>query len=325
MLKITADMFVSSLQSKKNVIPLREARAKDRDRIENLGQRNRESTLTAEMSDLLQACRTAYEAYPIIARYVRQLIPDLSGALYLLSNKEDPAGKVASWGKNALTILDDEITVKDCWALHRGRLHLVTDPAVGPLYTHLTEPMPDNYLCVPLIAQGEAVGLLHLRSNPGTTLTEEQIEVNQHLTLAIAEDIALALSNLSLRDELLSQAIRDPLTNLFNRRYMEETLRRELRRGTRPGTPVGFLMFDVDKLKPIKDTLGHDAGDLLLKTIGSLLLKLFLGEDVACCYGGDEFTVILRGPPWRMSGAGQKNCVKKLKNSTSNMMVNHYV
>jgi diguanylate cyclase (GGDEF)-like protein/PAS domain S-box-containing protein len=293
LLKRTADLLIRSIRLKKASLAIEKDRAEDHAKLVVLEQRNRESTLITEMADLLQACRTADEAYPIIARYTRQLIPDLSGALYMLRTKEDPAEKAVAWGEDRFDIREDELMVNDCWALRRGRLHLVTDPAIGPLCKHLIEPIPNAYLCIPLIAQGETVGLLHLRSEPHQALSNEKMAGHQRIAVMMAEHIALALSNLSLRDELRSQAIRDPLTNLFNRRYMEETLVRELRRGSRHGTPVGFIMFDIDQMKPVNDNLGHDAGDLLLKSIGSLLLKMFRGEDVACRYGGDEFTVIL--------------------------------
>ncbi len=109
----------------------------------------------------------------------------------------------------------------------------------------------------------------------------------------IAEHIALALSNLSLRDKLRSQAIRDPLTGLFNRRYMEETLDREIRRAVRHTIPVSVILFDIDHLKRVNDSYGHDAGDAALEALGNLMMKTFRGEDVPCRFGGDEFTIIL--------------------------------
>jgi diguanylate cyclase (GGDEF)-like protein len=74
---------------------------------------------------------------------------------------------------------------------------------------------------------------------------------------------------------------------------MEETLDRELRRASRYGNTVGVLMIGLDSFKQINDQFGHDVGDILLKALGDLMLKCFRGEDVACRYGGDEFTVIL--------------------------------
>jgi diguanylate cyclase (GGDEF)-like protein len=143
---------------------------------------------------------------------------------------------------------------------------------------------------VPLIAQGVAVGVLHLR----TSGDEPPFDPNQQrLASRIAEYTALALTNLNLRDKLRSQAIRDPLTGLFNRRYMEETLEREIRRANRHNTSVGVILFDIDRMKPINDGFGHDAGDVLLRALGELMLRTFRGEDVACRYGGDEFTIVL--------------------------------
>ncbi len=100
---------------------------------------------------------------------------------------------------------------------------------------------------------------------------------------------ALIESESSLRE----QSVRDHLTGLFNRRYMEETLNRELLRATRKRLSLGVIMLDLDDLKQYNDTRGHAAGDLILRELGNLLLGHFRGEDVACRYGGDEFIIIL--------------------------------
>jgi diguanylate cyclase (GGDEF)-like protein len=246
-----------------------------------------------EMADLLQACRTADEAYPIIIRYIQRLIPLGSGALYIIHDAKDPAEQTAAWGSDQPGPAEHELVLNECWALRRGRIYVVEDPASEPVCSHIKEPIQTGYMCVPLLAQGIAVGDLHLRlpvNNPENLKFTE----NQHrLASKISETIAVPLTNLKLRDELRSQAICDPLTKLYNRRYMEETLEREIRRATRHSTSVGIIMFDIDKLKPINDGYGHDAGDLLLKTLGREMLSLFRGEDVACRYGGDEFTIVL--------------------------------
>jgi diguanylate cyclase (GGDEF)-like protein len=137
------------------------------------------------------------------------------------------------------------------------------------------------------------LGLLHLRSEPIGIGPQSIPESVQKLAEKVTEHIGLALSNLDLKNTLLIQAIRDPLTGLFNRRYMEETLERELHRSSRYGTPLGIVLIDLDEFKNINDTMGHDTGDAVLKAMGDLLLQFFRGEDVACRYGGDEFTIIL--------------------------------
>jgi diguanylate cyclase (GGDEF)-like protein len=83
------------------------------------------------------------------------------------------------------------------------------------------------------------------------------------------------------------------LTGLFNRRYMEESVDRELRRAQRRGMPLGVIMIDIDHFKRFNDTFGHAAGDTLLREMGGLLQQHTRGEDIACRYGGEEFTLVL--------------------------------
>jgi diguanylate cyclase (GGDEF)-like protein/PAS domain S-box-containing protein len=92
---------------------------------------------------------------------------------------------------------------------------------------------------------------------------------------------------------LREQSVRDHLTGLFNRRYLEETLERELLRASRKHLSLSIIMLDVDNFKQFNDTWGHAAGDVILRELGSLLINHVRGEDVACRYGGDEFMIIL--------------------------------
>jgi diguanylate cyclase (GGDEF)-like protein len=112
---------------------------------------------------------------------------------------------------------------------------------------------------------------------------------------AVGERISLALANLRLREVLRSQSIRDPLTGLFNRRYMEESLEREVRRAARNNESVTLIMLDIDHFKQFNDTFGHQAGDTLLRGLGDFLSQRTRGQDVACRYGGEEFVLILAG------------------------------
>lgn len=292
-LKLAAEMFVNVLDRKWAAKSVHDAQHNTFQRIQRLEQKNSENEIITEMGDLLQACRTSDEAYPIITRYIQRLIPLWAGSLYMIHDPKDPAERVAAWGEKVANPAENELVINECWSIRRGKFYVVHDPSAEPICGHIKGPIKNGYICVPLIAQGSAVGVLHLHMPENLASGQRLPEEIQHLATKIAEYIAMPLTNLKLRDNLRSQAIRDPLTGLFNRRYMEETLDREIRRAIRHKTTVGIIMFDIDKMKPINDQFGHDAGDLLLRSLGSELLGMFRGEDVACRYGGDEFTIVL--------------------------------
>jgi diguanylate cyclase (GGDEF)-like protein len=106
----------------------------------------------------------------------------------------------------------------------------------------------------------------------------------------------MALASLRSREELQNRSIRDPLTGLFNRRYMEESFERELHRAARSETPaVSFMMIDIDHFKNINDTFGHDAGDMVLRELGCILIRKSRKYDIACRFGGEEFVLCLPG------------------------------
>jgi diguanylate cyclase (GGDEF)-like protein len=149
-----------------------------------------------------------------------------------------------------------------------------------------------------MMAQGEALGILHLRRAPlrpdHPTLPRESLtESKQRLATTVAEHVALALANLKLRETLRNQSSRDPLTGLFNRRYLEETLERELHRAARKERPLSVILIDLDNLNAFNETLGHEAGDTLLRDLGDFLQTHVREEDLACRYSGEEFTLVL--------------------------------
>ena len=206
--------------------------------VAQVEERNRTMTLANEMADMLQACQASEEAYKAIGHFMPRLFPDDAGALYMLNNSRNLFETVASWGQDPLAV--PVFAPDECWSVRRGRLHKVENPQETLRCPHVAEAVPGGYLCVPLIAQGETLGVLHLRPGPpAEAQTPALAAVKDQLALTVAEDLALALANLRLRETLRSQAIRDPLTGLFNRRYLEETMERELNRVKRQGILPG--------------------------------------------------------------------------------------
>ena len=255
--------------------------------------------LLNEMGNWLQACHTAAEAYDVIANFSKRLFPNESGAWYIYNLSRNIIEAVAIWG-NFPPRLSEQVLLPDaCWALRRGQTYVVKDTRSHEvLCQHLGEPKPDSYLCVPMMAQGETLGILHLRHTNPLQVSEAQssdspIESTRQLAMTVSEHVALALVNLTLKASLRNQAIRDPLTGMFNRRYMEETLERELARALRRNAPVGIVMLDIDHFKLFNDMFGHPAGDKILIELSRLIHEQFRGEDIPCRYGGEEFVLIL--------------------------------
>jgi diguanylate cyclase (GGDEF)-like protein len=194
---------------------------------------------------------------------------------------------VTTWGEGPIG--ERVFGLEDCWALRNGRPHWVEGAVAGGVCKHTGSSPMAGYACLPMMAQGEIHGILHLRTDLPGPLDASR----RKLASAFGEQVALSLANIHLRETLHRQAIHDPLTGLYNRRYLEDALDREMRRATRKGVPVGILMLDLDRFKLYNDTHGHVAGDALLRAFGAYLQGNIRVEDIACRYGGEEFAIIL--------------------------------
>jgi GGDEF domain-containing protein/HAMP domain-containing protein len=261
-------------------------------------RRTREVVLLNEMGEMLQAAIHTEEAYMVISKLAGQLFPHVDGALFIINPSRNLLEAVATWGASPPGADKSIFTPTECWALRRGRAHIVENTTSDLLCQHLPEPPPNAYLCVPLVAQGEAMGVFYLSGSPDSETTGVVwTDAKRQLAITVAEHLALALANLRLRDTLRSQSIRDPLTGLFNRRYMEETLERELLRARRKQASLSILMIDIDHFKQFNDKFGHDAGDFVLQEVGKILQTGFRGEDIPCRHGGEEFASPLSETP----------------------------
>jgi diguanylate cyclase (GGDEF)-like protein/PAS domain S-box-containing protein len=255
--------------------------------ITALENRDRQVSLLNRAHDLLLSCHTREEAFRVVTSVIQKLFPETSGALATYGESQI-LHAVVRWGE-ASRLLLDEFSAEDCWAFRQGRPHETSGAAHDICCSHFDRTPDTASICLPLMVQGRIFGSLWLALPPGAAFEQNQ----RQLLIAFADAIKLSLSNLDLREALREQASRDPLTNLYNRRYLMETLARELPRALRFQRPYSLAILDIDHFKSVNDSYGHDAGDTAIKLLARMLLEETRRSDVVCRYGGEEFVVLL--------------------------------
>jgi len=272
--------------------------------VSELTKRSDRATNLAKMAELLQSCSDLKDAFSVVAGMAPKVFPELRCAVLLFDAAGEKLEAVPIG--NALPI--GAVGPEDCWALRTGRVHIVAAGDQTARCGHVAS-REHSYCCLPLRAHGEAIGVLHFQMiEPG-----ESPQPVMALATMFAEQVGLSVANIRLRQELRDQSIRDPLTGLYNRRYMEEMLERETLRAVRAEQGLGVLMLDLDHFKNFNDTYGHDAGDTVLREAAGFLLKSVRAEDIVCRFGGEEFIVILPVADLKVTQARAERIRSKLR------------
>jgi diguanylate cyclase (GGDEF)-like protein/PAS domain S-box-containing protein len=278
--------------------------------LQDLTARSQRATLLAKMGELLQSCISKDEVFAAALGFAPKIFPTSRGSVALLNAGRDLVEVAGQWHDCQIpaTVFEPNC----CWALRTGHPHLVVAGDTTAPCVHASG-VKNTYLCIPILAQGEALGILHFQATDDAPV---MADAELSFKTTFAGQVGLSVANIRLREALRAQSIKDPLTGLYNRRYLTEMLDREIRRAVRAEQPLGILMLDLDHFKKFNDTYGHDAGDTVLREAASFLTKSIRIEDIVCRFGGEEFVIILPTADLNASHARAERIRSKLRELT---------
>ncbi|HEV2323184.1 MAG TPA: diguanylate cyclase [Terracidiphilus sp.] len=254
--------------------------------MQDLTARSQRATLLTKMGETLQSCISKDEVFAAALGFAPKIFTS-RGAVALLNPDRNLLEVAGSWHDCQIPLPVFEPSA--CWALRAGHPHLVVAGDTTARCAHAVG-LKNTYLCIPILAQGEALGIMHFQATDELpTMGDSELSFKT----TFAGQVGLSVANIKLREALRAQSIKDPLTGLYNRRYLAEMMEREIRRAVRSEQSLGVLMLDLDHFKKFNDTYGHDAGDTVLREAASFLTRSIRVEDIVCRYGGEEFVVIL--------------------------------
>jgi diguanylate cyclase (GGDEF)-like protein len=250
--------------------------------------RSQRLAVTAQMLQAMDSLTRADELRSVLPAFLPKLMPGSSGVVYLYRNSRDYLQRAATWG--GAEHHPELVSPQQCWGLRFGHAHEARagDDMHCEHWSEVPQASGRTDMCVPMISQGEVLGLLAVSVPDGP---DAALELAAATT--ISEQLAIGISNINLREVLRRQSTVDELTGLYNRRYFDETLRREVFRAERMRASLAVVMIDLDHFKRMNDTYGHEAGDLVLRTVGRCLRESVRRSDIACRYGGEELVLVL--------------------------------
>jgi diguanylate cyclase (GGDEF)-like protein/PAS domain S-box-containing protein len=273
-----------------------------------LEQANHRLALLAEVTGLLQTVVRPEEAAALVSGYLAQMRVGDGGALYLFKESRNYLDLLARWGDLPVA---ESVAPQDCWALRRGQAYRPRTTQPDLQCSHAS-PAGDRAtsLCLPMMTDGGPLGLLHVVFTEASLAT---LDDDALFAQRMSEQLGLALANFKLREKLRIEAMQDPLTGLYNRRFLEVSMRREFARAARAQTSVGVIMLDVDHFKRFNDTHGHEAGDAALCQLGWVLTENCRVSDLACRFGGEELSVVTPGATREVASAWAERVLERVR------------
>lgn len=255
---------------------------------ERIRQRTHEIELMHRLANMLAACNNMVEAQQIVSDILPRILGNVNGSVSLMRASRNQLITQLDWGEAWLG--SASFAPEECWSLRKGRAHQSNDDFHSLTCGHMHEMENNQTLCIPLTAHGNTIGIMHLYFGVGDIKIDP---ITEQLAFSVSEHLGLALANLSLQEKLRSQALSDPLTGLFNRRFFDQKLEEHSMNSATSEQPLSLLMLDLDHFKRFNDNFGHDAGDFVLKEISALLKQSVSEDEIACRLGGEELAILL--------------------------------
>jgi diguanylate cyclase (GGDEF)-like protein len=252
---------------------------------EILKQHENDLILINKTNETLQLCHNSDEAYTAIKLAAQKLFTNINGGL-TITNLTNQQELVLYWGE--VQILLSSFPSNQCWAYRSANQYIVNDFHEELICQHYNHTPEGRYICIPLIVNTQVIGILNFNIPSKLSITTYMEEI----IISFSNAIKLSIENNKMFEQLQEQSIHDPLTKLFNRRYLDEVLSSELRKMFRDKLSLCVAMLDLDHFKNFNDSFGHEAGDIVLKFIGEYLNNTHRGGDVACRFGGEEFVLV---------------------------------
>lgn len=271
---------------------------------ERIRQRTHEIELMHRLANMLAACNNMVEAQQIVSDILPRILGNVNGSVSLMRASRNQLITQLDWGD--IWPGSASFAPEECWSLRKGRAHLSNNDFHSLSCGHMHDMDNNQTLCIPLTAHGNTIGIMHLYFGQGDIKIDP---ITEQLAFSVSEHLGLALANLSLQEKLRSQALSDPLTGLFNRRFFDQKLEEHSMNSATSEQPLSLLMLDLDHFKRFNDNFGHDAGDFVLKEISALLKQSVSDDEIACRLGGEELAILL--PHYSMEQAtefGQTLC-----------------
>ncbi|MBE8992109.1 diguanylate cyclase [Nostoc sp. LEGE 12450] len=252
-----------------------------------LEAKKQELIYLSDMADMLYCCESKDEVYQAVALTCSKLFPDMSGCICIIANSKNYVQMNSIWGDERIRTSKEIFSQSECWALRRGKFNLLSSGKSGLVCSHLIQPVSGTHLCIPLFGQGEVVGILHIYA------LEEISPEDQQISEIIARTLGFALNNLSIKQRLTHDNLRDGMTQLFNQSYMETITEQRLAEAERSGEPLSVIFLDIDNFKFYNSRYGHVTANIVIQELAKLLLKSIRSFDIPCRWGGEEFVIVM--------------------------------